>query len=277
MAQNTIGKIPEFTQDESFAGQGPVEEVKQPIVEETPTDEKETPEPPAEKPTEQEIAGEDTQALSQAIEQPIEVPQPTEEQRALTGLQAERVKLLKEISELKGQRREIKQEELRTVEQHIDDLKDLHPEDVSVIERVLRGKGYVTKQEANQMFYESVKQDELNKFLERYPEYKPENDPGDINWTMLQREMSYYKVPPNPHQITEILERSHRSIVKVPSGRAPQTSMQQAKRQLQVASHGSGGAQRPSSHGKLSPQQVDVYRQGGWTEDEIKSIEAKLP
>lgn len=259
-----VGKIPDFTTDEAPAGETVKEEVKEAPVEETVVEEKETPEPPAEKPDENIV--DDTKT-------PQQVVNPDELSRAVTGLQAERVKLLKEISELKGQRREIKQEALQKVEQQIDDLKDLHPDDVSIIDRVLRSKGYVTKEEANRMFYDSVKESELKKFLERYPEYKPENDPNDVNWSSLQREIGYYKIPNDPHQIAEILERAHRAVVKVPSGAnvAPQ------QRRIQVASSGSGGVKAPSSSGKtLDPQRVAMLKQGGFTDEDIKKIESRL-
>ena len=258
MAQ--LGKIPDFTEDST--PEAVKEEVKEPVVEETP-EVKETPEPPAEKPLDTEIKV-DTAPL---------VENNQELEKALTGLQTERVKLLKEISELKGQRREIKQDQLTRVEKQLDDLKDLHPDDVSVIDRVLRAKGYMTKEESNQMFYESVKQSELSKFLDKYPEYKPENDPNDTNWNALQRELGYYKLQTDPHQVQEILERSHRMIVKVPSGQ--DTSAK--KRQLEVASHGAGGAQRLSPSGKtLDPDRVAMLKQGGFTDEDIKSMESRL-
>lgn len=265
MAHNTVGSMPEFTQDSP--GEQVQEEVKQAPVEETEETEKETPEPPAEKPldTPQEEVQVDT----------TEPPQPssTEVENSLAGLQAERVKLLKEISELKGQRREIKQEKLIKVEKELDDLKDLHPEDVTVIDRVLRAKGFVTKDEAVGMYQESVKQSELNKFLDTYPEYKPENDPNDVNWTLLQRELSYFKMPSDPHLVREVLERAHRSVVKVPSGHGPAVQ----KRQIEVASVGSGGAQRPSSPDKtLDSDKRFMLKQGGFTDEDISRIESRL-
>lgn len=262
MAQNTIGKIPDFTSDET--PEKAVEETKQ-----TPTDEvreeKDTPETPTEKPVVED--DDDTKETSVPSKDTQEL------EKAVNGLRAEQTKLLKEIQELKGTRREIKQEKLETVNKRLDELKDLHPDDVSVVDRILQAKGVVTREEADKMFYDSVKQSELDKFLDKYPEYKPENDPNDTNWNALQRELGYYKLPTDPHRITDILERSHKMVAKVPSGQ----SITAQKRQVEVASHGSGGAQRPSPSGKtLDPEKREILRRGGWSEADIKSIESKL-
>ena len=245
-----IGKIPEFTQEETVEVKEPVPD---PTTEQLP--EKETPAPPAEKPTESvETQGEEAPSQDNAIQ----------------ALQTERVKLLKEISELRGQKREIKQEQLERNQAQIDELKDLHPDDVATIDRVLRAKGFMTKQEADGMFYEAVKNEELNKFLEKYPEYKPENDPGDVNWSSLTREIGLYKMPANPRQVAEILDRAHRAIVKAP------TNLQPQRRQVQIAGAGRGGSQPGGSSKSLDSDRRAMLKQGGWSEEEIRKIEKNL-
>jgi hypothetical protein len=246
-----VGKIPDFTTDE---GAEPIEEVKQPVI---PESEKETPsEPPAvEKPDE-------------GVEKPP-VADDSETLRQVQGLQAERAKLLKEIQELRGTKREIKQSEIARVETRIDELKEIHPDDVATIDKVLRAKGYITKQEAERMSYEAVKQDELTKFLDRFPEYKPENDPNDLNWSLLQRELSYYKMPEDARRLGDVLERAHKGIIKVPVG----PSATAKKRQIEIAGVGSGGAQKSTSKKSLEAWQKEEYRRGGWSEKEIAELE----
>lgn len=253
MAHPTIGEIPAFTDE----GNLPIEEVKELPIE---VIEKETPELPAEKPTEDEIVGETAPLQSDTQE------------KAIVALQDERVKLLKEISELRGQRRDIKQEQLQKVETQLDELKDLHPEDVATIERVLRSKGYMTKEEQSTMLYETVKNEELSKFLDKYPEYKPENDPNDINWQSLQKEFALYKMPSNPRLLTEILERAHRALPKA----AGKPVAPELKRRVEIASVGGGGTQKSSSTQSLSPERKEMLRNGGFTEDDIKAMEARL-
>lgn len=269
MAQDEIkvvGKVPDFT-DENPAPVRELEEVKQPEVE-IPPEEKVTLETPAEKPDDEVIV--DNTVPSHNVDNPDLV-------RAVNGLQEERVKLLKEISELRGQKREIAQDHLERVEKQLDDLKDLHPEDVTLIDRVLRAKGFVTKEEANRMFYDSVKQEELNKFLESHPEYKPENDPGDTNWSTLTRELGIYRTPENPHLWSEILTRAHRSIVKVPIAKSP-IPVEVKKRQIEVASHGGGGKTNtaPTNTKTLTPEHKAMLKQGGFTDEDIQGMESRL-
>ena len=262
----TINMTPDFTSDEGVKG---VEEVKEDSSDATVgvSEEKETPaEPPAvedEKPPStlpSEGTGEDKTL-----------------ERAKLGLEAELIKLRKEISELRGSRRELKEQQLIRAESKLDELKDLNPEDVQLIDRVLRSKGLITKEEAHKMFYESVKQEELNKFLEKYPEYKPENDPGDKNWSTLLKEFKrYYRMPEDPHYISDALQKAHHGIVKVlpSSGRRDVTNRERVR---EIASLGAGGVSKSTSSGHtLDPTKRAMLERGGWSPEEIKRIEQKL-
>ena len=199
---------------------------------------------------------------------------------AVQALQEERTKLLREIADLRGQRREIKEDQIRNVEQTIDELKDVNPQDVEVVEKILRGKGYVPKQEVEKMFYETVKKSELDKFLDQYPEYKPENDKNNVNWSSLQSELywpdgsSRFATPKDPHLIGVILRKAHQSVTA--SRGVSDRSLTERKKQIEHASIGSGGSQRSSSLKTLDPERRLMLSQGGWSEEEIKSIEAKL-
>ncbi|MEK7178334.1 MAG: hypothetical protein AAB721_01610 [Patescibacteria group bacterium] len=261
---DVIGKIPEFTEAGTTAGEQVItgtEEEKEAATEEVVEEEKETPaEPPAvEKPAEGEPESVDTGELLRQVQ----------------GLIDEREKILGEIRDLRGTRRELKEAQLQKVEEKIDELKDLHPDDISVVDRILRAKGYITQGEAKKMFYEDVKNVELAKFLEKYPEYKPENDRNDLNWGTLERELGLYKLPSNPHQIGELLERAHRAVQKTPSGRGEAPGSR-----IKLASLGGGGAQRPSSQrvGPTAPlveANEDMLRRGGWSEEEITSMKQR--
>ena len=257
MPENVIGKIPDFnTDDTASPAQEGTEEVK-----ETPGEEPEEPEKeiPSKLPVEEKPApsGSDN----------------TEVFKQVQGLQAEKEKLLGEIKELRGSRREIKQEEIKQVQKQMDDLKDLNPGDVEIIDRILNSRGVVSSEKANEMFYNYVVEEEKNKFLEKFPEYKPENDPNDINWNALQRELGLYRKPTDPHLIATLLQRAHQAIQKVPSDQG----IAQKKRQAEVAGVGGGGAQRSSSKRyTLDPQKRQALENGGWSEEEIKKIEQNL-
>lgn len=249
---NSVGAVPEFDSN----GTVPVEEVVEttPEVEETITP---TPE------------GTETPTVPLPVNEP---PVDNALVKQVQGLAIEKERLLEEIKSLRGEKREIKQEQIHRVEQQIDDLKDVNPDDVSVVEKILRAKGYIRKDEAQGMFYESVKQEEIAKFLDRYPEYKPENDPNNINWNALNREIELYRRPEDPRQLGAILERAHKNIARAP------VNVQVQRQQVSVAGLGSGGVQRTASsrtQSRITPEMEERYRQGGWTDEEIAKLKGK--
>ena len=264
MPENIVGAIPEFDSDGS-AMQGQ-EEVKPEVIEQERdvTDLGKGTETPPEATAEE--------VVPPAGEKPK--PEIDEYERQLQGLQGERAKLLKEISELKGTRREIKEDALFKVNEKIDDLKDVAPEDITVVEKILRSKGYVTKEDADRMLYDSVKQEELSRFLEKFPEYKPENDPSDVNWSSLQKELAWLKLPQDPHLMSEVLERAHKNVFRPKP--ITGTDIVAKKRQIEVASVGGGGVQKSSAKGTLSSHQREAYLRGGWSEEDITKIESNL-
>lgn len=255
-----INMVPEFTESEG------IQEVKQ-VPKETLEQETETPtELPAETIDEivEEKPAEPVQAVLRDDTNSLE--------KQLLGLQEEKTKLLKEIQHLRGDRRELKKDELIRVDNKIDELQDVNPQDVQLIDKVLRSKGYLTKAESEKMFYDSVKQEKLNSFLEKYPEYKPENDPNDLNWSALTREVSIYAQPSDPKRWETILEKAHKDLAKPVSDQHVEIKRQQ----LKTAGVGSSGVQRSSSQKTLNPEQRSMYERGGWSEEEIKQIENRL-
>lgn len=254
---NQIGKIPEFTKEES---QEEVKEEKDTLsessTEEKPTEESETiSEQEAVKPEVKEEPSEDTDSVAKQIQ----------------GLSEQRETLLREIQELRGARREIKKEKLLEVETQLsEELTDIAPEDVAVIEKVLKAKGYVTKEEAKNLTYEDIKTQEVNKFLEKYPEYKPENDPNDLKWNSLNKIVSNFKRPNDARQIGQLLEMARR--LSSPQQQTSGRDIGQLKKQMQSTALGSGGVQRSSNPSSLSDEQMQIYRNGGWTEEEIREI-----
>ena len=267
MSENKIGSIPEFTVDETVEGKDEVKEPVDETVEETET--------PAELPSEDKKPLEEAKApLKDDAEIPEEILGKAVA-RATEGLRGELVNLKKELATAKGADRMFIQGKIETAQDKIDELKDVAPEDVSLIDRVLRAKGYITKDESSKMHYEAVKNEEISKFLDKFPEYKPENDPGDLNWSALQRQInSWYRMPGDPRLVGELLARAHKDVAKPLSDRGLEVKKQQVK----VASSGASGAQRSSpkpANGRLS----DLMRthMQGWSEEEIRNLESKLP
>lgn len=262
---NVVGELPQFTTDDSAGNQKVIEEVKEPLAE-TPIEEV-LPE-----------EGKETPAELPAEDKPVDVPDPKgkvsedTEDKQVQGILTEREKLLQEIVELRKERRTLRQEETKEIITEAGEkLDDLNPDDVKNIDRVLKAKGYITKAESQKIIYESVKNEELNKFLDKFPEYKAENDKNDVNWTALQREMSLYKTPENPRQVAELLLRAHRNIsgTRTSVDRPAQT----VTKRIATAQKGSGGVQRSSSTGKLSEYQRNYYLDHGWSKEEVDEMD----
>ena len=271
---NSFIAVPEFTTDESTPVRTGMKEVEESSTEATGEElvEKETgtpSEPPAEEKLEEE---------AQKVE-----PQPVDTgtlEHELEALKREKSDLIKQVIDLRGQRRELVDQGKSTVvvDQKVEDLKDIHPDDAALIEKYVRAKGYVTKDEMHKVYYDNVKNEVLNAFLEKFPEYKPENDPHDLKWSTLSKEMGLYRMPENPHQISELLQRAHSSVSgSATGGRRSLASTEVQRRQVQTAGVGSGGTQRPSSRGgTLEPSRRAMLERGGWSEEEIKKIEKNL-
>lgn len=259
---DVVGSIPEFTVDESTAR---VEEVKQPVTEEV-AEEKATPELPAEKPVDE--VNEDT-------EQPEIPPEVLNKavERATGGLRNEIVELRKELASAKGNDRKLIQQEIVQKTEKIDELSDVNPADAALIEKVLKAKGYVSKDEVQAMGRETVKTTILNDFLNKFPEFKPENDPGDKNWTALKNEYGLYAEPKDPLMVGKLLEKARLAVT--PQA-ASDPIIPVKKRSLQTASVGAGGVQRSSSNKILSSEMRRQYEDGGWSEEEIIAIEKSL-
>lgn len=263
---NIVGSIPEFTSDDT--GATGTEVVGQPT------------QAPGE---EQGEEGKDTQPQPPGGDQPD--GQPVVDSSALEkqnkGLEGEKERLLADIRDLRGTRRVVRealegeQSPPSQPQPAPDVLKDIHPDDVALIDKVLRTKGYVTKEEASSMFYKSVEKEEISKFLLTHPEYREENDPNDVNWNALKREWSYFDpaLRSDPKLIGDLLLRAHQSLARGTTDR----TITAKKQQVAVASVGGSGVQRSSPSAKtLSPQYRQVLERGGWSEDEIQNIEKNL-
>src|SRR3990167_7924249 len=130
---NQVGTIPEFTKDDT-ASQEVVEETGSEQVKQTPTEEvvegKDTPSEPAADTEPTAESGEDTGGFNKSqLDLAVE--------RATQGLRSEIVELRTKLNDPNRTDRKIVQQELVVAEQKLDDLSDVNPEDVALIEKVL--------------------------------------------------------------------------------------------------------------------------------------------
>lgn len=187
----------------------------------------------------------------------------------------------------------------RQVVQHIDnvepdeeqdDLSDIDEETQNAIERVIRAKGYVRKEDVSQMSYKSAHQMAEEKFFQEHPEYSVESDDGDVLFDLLSKELQNFSRPKDPSQIPALFERAH-LLVKTQnpeyfkdSKKSPEKIEKIAKKSARIKKAGTGGGTSGGSttsskkskdsggKGALTESQKEILRRGGWTDEEIAEM-----
>jgi len=234
---NVVGNIPPFT-DESKSDKGSVEEVKKA--------------PDNLKVGEQEKG---TPAETPAVEKPVEkvdeiTRQKEEWKHEKRGMEAEKSRLISEIASLREQKRKEKQPTIGETKEE-----------------------FLTKGEYARNRYNDILEEQKNLFLESHPEYQPGSKENDERWDKLNQELiQWYKLPENPYQVNDLLEKIHADITK-PSGERDVASQ---KKQIETAGiGGSKGVSHSPSRRPFTPLQREMYRRGGFTDEEINELETK--
>lgn len=225
----------------------------------------------------------------------------SDKQKAIEALKKEEDKLKEQISdldreiveardrirELRKDRRE-KREAVHKVDEVFpsDDqelLKDIDPETIEVFERLAKAKGLVPKAELVKLKYEEYHKDAEDKFFNTYPQYLPENDQDDKLYKALREELSFFTQPKDPKLIPVLFERAHKAVKeRFPSYfKTDKESIAIAETRVRKAGLGgrtggsSSGTSRSKTTSGLTEQEKQIYRNGGWTEEEIKALENK--
>lgn len=287
MSRDKIGSLPEFGSDES----GESMKADKVIEAQPDGDEQEqvTPESGVQ-PAEQAAAGEpetETPSEPPAEETPatVEETPPSDDTENLkdklegeiNGLRIARRELIEDIKNLRGDKREAKQAEIDSVQKEIDKLEDVDPNDLALIDRIATQRGWLRREDIDRAIFESKKVDITDRFFQQHPEYGTAEFPTE-KWRELQQELSLYKEPNSSAQWSALLERAHRSVSGEVKKVQRDTSIPVKKRQAEIAGVGAGGAQRSSSvttpkQGAMSAEQRQFYRDGGWSEEEIREME----
>lgn len=193
----------------------------------------------------------------------------------LLPLESEREKLLKQITELRAERRELRQKKEvfvdKTPEKNL--LEDVSPQDVQLIEKVLKAKGYVRQSDVEGMTYTQRVEQYQNEWLAAHPEYLPENDPEDTNWNKLRSYVdNFFKAPSNPALIGKVLDMAHSALnpqVSIPTKTRAATEAKKEK--LKSSSKGSTGGEAGKT--SVNPKnQLRVKHLKGFSEDELKEL-----
>lgn len=224
-----------------------------------------------------------------------------EKLRELEGLKRAEEKLDKDLTEIdleikkarerivgKRSERRSKRELVDTIDDKYpdkeeDDLSDVDPDTIQLLDRFVKAKGLVPKTELQKMQYETAHKTAEETFFEKHPEYSPENDKDDFLYNALRKELSYFAPPKDPKLIPKLFEKAHKAVVEqnpefFKKGSSTK-EIAEKKERIKKAGIGGGsaggtGSSEKSKGGKkaLNEIQIAALRAGGWTEDEIKNF-----
>ena len=263
MPKEVVGKIPEFT------GEGVEEEKETPSgdlpPETKPIEETAPPVSEAEKTQEKEL---DEDSAKEGPEIEIETIG-----KELEGLLGERDNILEEIKTLRGERRQLKEEDLKKVETDISAIEGVNPEDLKILDQYAKSRGLISRTD----YLKEINQQKLNEFLDKYPEYKPENDKDDKNWVALKGKLDLLREAKNPAQLVENLELA-RQMLSSTLPRSDRAAIEAKLQQLRSGSVGSKGktgssvSSRTKSSGASRDVREEALRRGGFSDEEIDDI-----
>lgn len=238
-----------------------------------------------------EVSGEEDE--EEAIAEPKEETPPEEastsngeetelekEAKALEAIRLQKAELLKDVTDLRTERREIrapggvKAQPIIVDAPKDDELADVDPAAVAMIERVIKAKGYVQKGDLDSRDTTRSVKSEQDTWLDKHPEYKPENDPDDEKWKQLSSVVKMFALPSNPKDVQRILDMAHRELggtaAVLPVKSAASAAAQTQKTKVSGTSGGGGAAKAAtSSNGK-----VDLSMLKGFTAEELADLQS---
>ena len=146
------------------------------------------------------------------------------------------------------------------------------PEEIEALREVVpvlaEEQGYVKADQFSQTQYNERAEAELDKFLDKHPEYSIEQDKDGTLWNSLKSEFSLYAKPVNPKDYAKILNRAHSVIFNIkPAGDKGQVAA--AQRKIQVASHaGASSPTRTNSSRPINNQGLRLDMLKGFSDEE---------
>ena len=152
-------------------------------------------------------------------------------------------------------------------------LAKFKPEDMATFKEALEvvgeEMGYVKKDDLGATTYQEKASEVLNNFLEKHPEYLPQNDPDSILWNAFKSEYAMYRPTQNPRDLAKILDKVHREVYGIKPAAALDKKVA-AKKNVQVASH--SGASRPSPQREGVKRAVASSKEQGLRTDMLKGF-----
>lgn len=151
------------------------------------------------------------------------------------------------------------------------------PEEISALGEVINvmadEMGFVRKDQLTSSTFQERSQEVLDTFLDKHPEYLPENDKDGTLWNAFKAEYANFKQPTNPKDFQKIFDRVHREVFNIkPAGALPNNAA--ARERITVSSH-AGASSRPGTQRQpavAGPQGLRTDMLKGFTDEEKAEI-----
>ena len=155
-------------------------------------------------------------------------------------------------------------------------LEKYKPEDIQTLKDVFdvmaEDMGFVRSDKLEASTFQQKSTEILDDFLEKHPEYQPENDHGNVLWNRFKDEFAQYRPAKSPKELLQFLNKTHREVFGIKSA----TSLNKenaTKEKAKVASH--SGASKPIREGIQQRQVIQGLRTDmlkGFSDEEIAEL-----
>lgn len=170
----------------------------------------------------------------QEVVEPVSAPKPVEGETIREKALRQQIQELREKIRNKDEVIKIAQPVISNEEYEL--LKETYDNDElerfeKLFEVIGKKKGYVKVEDV----YKDKGQETLNTFLDKHPEYKPENDEGDVRWNTFFKtlENDYNRVGKTPAQLAVIFEKVHRDVCEE-FGESPKKTISESRRNAEI-------------------------------------------
>ena len=194
----------------------------------------------------------------------------------VTALERQREDILKDIQELRRERRGLRDQPAEPLiivpKTDFQDDVDIPPTDLALIERAAKKLGFVKKEEIETGQYRRELDHYKDEWLADHPEYLPENDPEDKKWSTLQKAINgYFKAPPTAREIKKIMDVAHWMVSPgnpLPT-RSRATTAASREKINASAKGGTGGTRSTVTPTREKPSLVGLK---GFTEEDLEEL-----
>lgn len=152
------------------------------------------------------------------------------------------------------------------------------PEEVQALKEIFpvlaKEMGFVRKDELESSTFLEKSQDVLNTFLDKHPEYLPENDKDGALWDSFKSQYGLYKPPTNPKDFAKIFDKIHRDVFGIQPGKGALKTVSAQQQKAKSASHAGASSAPAAPKGKPatpnSSVRVDMLK--GFSDEELADL-----